>query len=256
MSNNNSLNNQNLNDFLIQKTSAGTTVTETIQHTSNTAGSTARSLIQVAGATASDPFTSYEVSGVTTWSTGLDNSAADAYKIAASSALGTTDTFVSTTAGEITTPLNACFHAYVGGGSIPAVTGAGAAYTIIFGTESFDIGGNYNNATGIFTAPITGNYAFNADVSQLTLTATMTTGFFDLSVNAGARVYRLFNGNYAAVRNPSNGFETTSTQILALTAADTVSVILTIQNGVGNTAGIQGVLGVIITTQFSGRLIA
>jgi len=42
------------------------------------------------------------------------------------------------------------------------VTGDGTLYTVIFDTEVSDVGGNYNNANGIFTAPVTGKYLFAA----------------------------------------------------------------------------------------------
>jgi hypothetical protein len=51
------------------------------------------------------------------------------------------------------------FSAYVSS-TISNVTGDGTAYTIIFDTEITDRDGNYNNANGIFTAPVDGNYLF------------------------------------------------------------------------------------------------
>ena len=40
------------------------------------------------------------------------------------------------------------------------VTGDGSDYSIIYETESYDVGSNYNAATGRFTAPVTGKYFF------------------------------------------------------------------------------------------------
>ncbi len=40
------------------------------------------------------------------------------------------------------------------------VTGNGTEYSYVANTEIFDQGGDYNNSTGVFTAPATGRYAF------------------------------------------------------------------------------------------------
>lgn len=54
------------------------------------------------------------------------------------------------------------------------VTGDGTAYTVIFNTETTDAGSNYNNATGIFTAPITGNYLIHGNVGITGLGTTVS----------------------------------------------------------------------------------
>jgi hypothetical protein len=77
----------------------------TLSNTSNTASSQAVHLLQVAGATAGDAFTRWSVNGVTEWSAGVDNSASDAFVIAASNALGTTNVLSLATAGGVTLPL-------------------------------------------------------------------------------------------------------------------------------------------------------
>jgi hypothetical protein len=42
------------------------------------------------------------------------------------------------------------------------VTGDNTTYTVIFDSEIFDDGANYNTSTGIFTAPVAGKYYFSA----------------------------------------------------------------------------------------------
>lgn len=60
-----------------------------IRNGSNTASSQAIENIAVAGSTAGDPYTQYQVEGANTWSVGIDNSvAADPFKIARTTALG------------------------------------------------------------------------------------------------------------------------------------------------------------------------
>lgn len=60
-----------------------------IRNGSNTANSQAIENIAVAGSTAGDPYTQYQVEGANTWSVGIDNSvAADPFKIARTTGLG------------------------------------------------------------------------------------------------------------------------------------------------------------------------
>lgn len=77
---------------------------ESIQNTSNNAAAGANLQLIVEPATA-DAFTLYDVNGATTFSTGIDNSASDAFKITTGSSPSAGTTAVSiTTAGIVTLP--------------------------------------------------------------------------------------------------------------------------------------------------------
>ncbi len=88
-------------NFDVTRSASGATVSSTISNTSNTASSNALEQITVAGTSAGDAFTTYTVTGTTNWSVGLDNSASDAYVIAASTALGTTNVVSMATGGAV-----------------------------------------------------------------------------------------------------------------------------------------------------------
>jgi hypothetical protein len=81
-------------------------------------------LVKVAGAGGGDPYTTYNVTGASDWSIGVDNSASDAFVIAASAALGTTNAVSISTAGTTTFPLGNVnlSRSQVGGGVSIAMT--------------------------------------------------------------------------------------------------------------------------------------
>src|SRR5688572_17074840 len=66
----------------------------TVDNTNNTAGIDASMLIRVGGSSAGDPYTVYSISGVNSWSHGIDNSDSDKYKICEASTLTSNDHFV------------------------------------------------------------------------------------------------------------------------------------------------------------------
>ena len=68
---------------------------------------------------------------------------------------GTTGLTIDST-GRILQPAKPAFRARIAGSS----SATGSNGTLVFETEDFDIGGNYNTSTGIFTAPINGVYHF------------------------------------------------------------------------------------------------
>lgn len=244
----------NIINNTVGASNSGQTNTFTITNSSNTASSASRETITVGGGTAADPTLNFNVSGVTNWEMGIDNSSSDAFVIAQGTALGTNNVIQVTTAGEINYPLQPSFLAYVNP-SVANVTGDGTTYTVIFNTEVFDQGSDYNNATGTFTAPVTGKYFFNLTVGSNGLTAAMNLGTCSFSINAGASLWQMWTVNEGGALNGGNGASFSGSQILFLTAGDTVNVILRISGG-AKTATVEGVSGVTRICIFSGQLVA
>tara|TARA_R110000765_G_scaffold286048_1_gene382677 strand:- start:324 stop:1172 length:849 start_codon:yes stop_codon:yes gene_type:complete len=70
--------------------------------------------------------------------------------------------WITTAAGEITTPLNPAYLASLSGGDDSNVTGDATTYTLKCNTETYDRNSDYNNSNYIFTAPVAGIYTGHA----------------------------------------------------------------------------------------------
>lgn len=94
-------------NFTFTSSTAAATRSLTVTNTDNTSTSS-HALLQITsgGASGGDPFATFTVSGVSNWSIGNDNTDSDAFKIAASAALGTTDVIIADTGGDVNIPGN------------------------------------------------------------------------------------------------------------------------------------------------------
>ena len=110
--------------------------------------------------------------------------------------------------------------------------------TIIFTSESYDTLGEYNNATGIFTAGVTGKYHIESSVH--TANVAWVAGEYNL--------LRIWHNNTTAIAQERHQHEASSTQIAhnfvstetILTAGDNIRIQLLQNSGVniGLTTGL------------------
>lgn len=211
---------------------SGVTNLLTITNPSNTASSAARETVTVGGTTAGNPTRNWNIVGSTDFEMGIDNADSQKLKIAQSTALGTKDVWRMTTAGQRTMPLQPAFLAYLSTNQAN-VTGDGTQYTVIFDTVAFQQGAGYNNGTGVFTAPVTGYYAFTFYCRIFGITAAHTDMFLQIATPAG--LFRGAEFNAAAVRSttsvPSNLVSFCTQCMVNLTAADTVSCQIAVFQG-------------------------
>jgi len=136
--------------------------------------------------------------------------------------------------------------------SVPNVTGNAAAYTIIFDTEDQDVSNNFNNTTGVFTAPVTGNYSFSTNVRMNAIGAGMSTAY--LSLITTSRTIRFGEVNPVSVEAASTLLGLGGSAICPMTAGDTAKIQVVISGGGGDTAGVGG--SSVLISSFSGQLIS
>jgi fibronectin-binding autotransporter adhesin len=237
------------NDYTFTKATSGATTTLTVSNTSNTASSAANILAQVAGGTAADATYQSTISGGQAWTWGLDNSDSDAFALAGSATLGSTNVMRVSTAGEINFPLQPAFLAYVNT-AIPNVVGDATVYTIIFDTEVYDQNGDFNLGTSTFTAPVTGKYHFDFGV--------LITGGTSISAMNGQIVTTALTyqkGGFSSVTLTTAAL-IHSTVTVPMTAGDTATFAIVSTDSGGKVDDVAGVTGSNPRTWVNGWLVA
>ena len=154
-----------------------------------------------------------------------------------SNTLLTTTLNGDTTASYVLTPAVSGVVAY----RLASTTYAAGTNTLVFDTESADRASNYDNATGIFTAPKTGLYQVNIaallqnnTVSSITITSTYLTR--NNSVAAGFYFNLGGVSQGATVSASSNAFVVGGGYMVSLAATDTLRVVV-VHTGAALTLG-------------------
>ena len=130
-------------------------------------------------------------------------------------------------AGQITKPLTPAFFAY-NSTSRSNVTGDAVTYTVLFDTEVFDQNADF--ASNTFTAPVTGRYFLQGQVSTDAQTTTNTDGILGLvTSNRSLSVY--YNpGNMEGVA-ATGQCSISFSGIFDMDASDTAYVTIKIYQG-------------------------
>lgn len=138
------------------------------------------------------------------------------------------------------------FLGHIAGATVSNVTGNGTIYTILF-NEIFDHGGDYNPATGIFTAPVTGEYRFSWRARAFGFTAALTS--MGIKLVTSARDFQILDGQPSL--SGHNEISFSDSTLVDMVIGDTARV--TIQ-GAGEASDVVDISGA-GRTSFSGELV-
>jgi len=219
------------NDFSVNRSTAGTTVSSSINQSDNTnTSSHAESLVTVGGTSGGDPFSRFNVSGTQSFTLGIDNSDSDNFKITDGASPSAGTEFLNLdTSGRFNYPLQPAFSAYRNA-SVNNVTGDGTSYTVIFDTEFFDIGSNFDTTTGLFSAPIDGIYIFTGSIFVQNIdNATMNVGNSSFSFTSGLHTY--WGMNPANAEQGNSDLVLGGSCIRQLSAGQTAGMLIQISGG-------------------------
>jgi hypothetical protein len=156
--------------------------------------------------------------------------------------------------GANTQPSAAAFGA---GLTADATNATGDGTAVVFNasgwTEDFDTATAFDASTGVFTAPLSGQYLFNAQFSLADLGSAHTALTAHVVVNG--QKYLVAGLNPGAIRTATNTLIVSGTAIVKLTAGDPVYLQITVSNGTKVVDVQSGASGTDWRTRFEGRLI-
>lgn len=199
----------------INTSGAGATVTVNLD-TNISVGTIDCTQVTVDPGASGDSFIQFDINTTGEFRIGVDDTD-DSFRISQGSALGTNDTQIIAASGEVTMPLTPAFLAKKSASSTNA-TGDNTNFTVICDTEVFDQNSDYDNGTGIFTAPVTGRHLFAIGIATSAI-GSQTTGF--VSIVTSNETYYGLSVNPTNVKTASNTMNQNMSVLADLDAADT-----------------------------------
>ena len=130
-------------------------------------------------------------------------------------------------AGAVTVNSQPSFNAEVGYGSQNNVTGDATAHVVVFNTERFDRGTDYDTSTGVFTAPVTGLYQLNATVQVAGVTTAMNDSIMRWGISNSGATFWSGSGS----ENFQGGFSQSGAVLADMDAGDTACVVVDFRSG-------------------------
>jgi hypothetical protein len=120
-------------------------------------------------------------------------------------------------------------------GNVSNVTGNGTTYNPVFNNELYDIGSNYDNGTGIFTAPKAGVYLFTYSIYLTGVGTSMTFAVLSVNTTSGTTL-----SQFGRKSGETTDIILQTACLRKMAAGNTAQCAITISGGPGDTADLYG----------------
>jgi hypothetical protein len=233
--------NSTTGSYTFTNTAASTGTVFTVSQTDNTEfNSDAVIMCQNGGSSGGGAYARYAQAsargyafGIPTGSTNLNINTDSNATVAPNSG---TNIWQMTPAGAQSLPLQPGGLFYVHN-AITNATGDSTAYQVVFDSQAWQQGSNFNGSTGTYTCPVAGIYSISGMITFNNLSSSFNDGEMNIQGNAGVLSRQLIN--VAAQQTAANTCSIVFSAINSCAASSTITIAITIKNGT-KTVGVTG----------------